>query len=284
MQPVPLPSKPTYTPADVSVVVATFDAGDNFEDSLKTWVTNEPLEIIIVAVAGFDQELSARISVAVNSVSSSHTQVHLLRVPHPGKRQQLARGIGEARGSILVLADDDVFWPPRLLPLVLAGFEEAGIGGVGTTQEGRLGSQGVTERTDAVALGDVTIWEYLGARRLQRRNKDISAMNYLQTAVTCLSGRTAAYRAHILKSPEFLDAFVNDYWLGRFLLDSGDDTFITRWLLGNGWKLRIQTDPDARIATLLAPTAKFLRQIVRWSRNTRRSFLRCIFLIEGFPQ
>lgn len=211
-----------------------------------------------MAVAGFDEELSARIANVVTSASSFHTQHHLLRVPHPGKRQQLAQGIREARGSILVLADDDVFWPPRLLPLVLDGFEDVGIGGVGTTQEDRVGSQGVTERTD------VTIWEYIAARRLQRRNGDITAMNYLQTAVTCLSGRTAAYRVHILKSPEFTHAFVNDYWLGNFLLDSRDDTFIN----------------------LPAPIVRFLRQleIVRWSRSTRRSFLRCIFLTKRFTQ
>lgn len=89
-----------------------------------------------MAVAGLTRKQSGRISNAVNSISSSHAhvQVRLLRVPHPGKRPQLAHGIREARGSILVLADDDVFWPPRLLPLVFAAFEDAEIGGVGTTR------------------------------------------------------------------------------------------------------------------------------------------------------
>ena len=70
-------------------------------------------------------------------------------------------------------------------------------------------------------------------------------------------------------------------WRGKYLLDSGDDTFITRWLYSKGWAVKIQIDPNAEISTVVADSPKYLQQLMRWARNSRRSYLRCIFYIPG---
>ena len=100
-------------------------------------------------------------------------------------------------------------WPPRLLPFVLACFEDLSIGGVGTSQ--------------VVAplrlSGKLTVWETLAAFRLSIRNVEIAASSYLDGGVPCLSGRTAAYRSIILKDPEFMTQFTNDFWRGKYHLN-----------------------------------------------------------------
>lgn len=116
------------------------------------------------------------------------------------------------------------------------------------------------------------------------RNLSISASSYVDGGVTCLSGRTAGYGAEILKDAAFISSFTKDFWRGKYLLDSGDDTFITRWLYAKGWEIRIQSEPEAEIETVVADSAKLLRQLLRWTRNTRRSFLRCIFYIPDLKR
>ena len=151
------------------------------------------------------------------------TEVKVLGVPLAGKRRQIAHGIRQAKGSILALADDDAFWPSTLLPYLLACFEVAEVGGVGTRQWAHLSPD-----------AELSLWQYLASHRLKRRNINISASNYIDGGVMCLSGRTVGYRAEILKDEAFLSSFTNDYWRGTYLLDSGDDTFITRWLYAKG--------------------------------------------------
>lgn len=244
----------------------TIQTEDTFLAALATWLANKPFEIIIVTVPTNEALIRKRLATALVGLDVGMTTTTVLTVAFARKRQQLACGIQKARGAILVLADDDVFWPSTLLPLVLACFEDPKTGGVGTRQRSSLPADKAT-----------TVWEYVAICHFERRNRDCSASNYLDRSVTCLSGRTAAYRVSILKETSFLHAFTHDYWLGRYLLDSGDDTFITRWLLLKNWHIRIQAHPGAEIETSVKQRGIFLRQLLRWARNTNRSFLRFVF-------
>lgn len=155
------------------------------------------------------------------------TSVHIYSIPRRSKRKQTAYGVARGVGEIFVLCDDDVFWPSTdLLPNILACFNKAEIGGVGTLHFARL-------PCDRAA----TVWEILATQRLRRRDLSIMSSNGLDGSVTCLSGRTAAYRASILKDKSFLQSFTNGMWRGEYLLKSGDDTFITRWLYSQGWEV-----------------------------------------------
>ncbi|CAF2754699.1 unnamed protein product [Rotaria sp. Silwood2] len=76
--------------------------------------------------------------------------------------------------------------------------------------------------------------------------------------------------------------FLNEYWHGLFYgsshLHSGDDKFLTRFITARGWDMYIQFGPDARIQTTFKADWTFLKQYMRWTRNTWRSDWRSIVL------
>lgn len=260
-------------PRNVSVIVPTIDPDSSFSEAFTTWYLNAPREIIIITTDVYLDKVRELVRGALQAIPHNvGTSVDIYSIPHPSKRKQMAYGMARAVSEIFVLCDDDAFWPTtELLPNILTCFKKAEIGGVGTLQFARL-------PRDRAA----TIWETLAAQRLRRRNLSIVKSNGLDGSVTCLSGRTAAYRASILKDKSFLQSFTNDMWRGKYRLDSGDDTFITRWLYSQGWGVQIQTSPMANIETTVLDSADFIKQQLRWTRNSRRSSIRCLFGIRNF--
>jgi cellulose synthase/poly-beta-1,6-N-acetylglucosamine synthase-like glycosyltransferase len=177
----------------------------------------------------------------------------------------MSHGIKNTTTDIIVFADDDAIWPPTLLPYVLACFEDQKVGGVGTSQA----VQQVGNR--------MTVWEVLAAFRLTIRNIEIASSTHIDGGIPCLSGRTAAYRTVILKDPDFLHGFTHDYWLGKYQLNSGDDKFLTRWMVSHGWNTYVQCCKEAELLSTMKPNWRFLKQVLRWTRNTWRSDLRSLF-------
>ncbi|KZO98905.1 glycosyltransferase family 2 protein [Calocera viscosa TUFC12733] len=258
-RPVPLPLTPTYVASeDVTIIVPTIDAGEEFVEAARSWLQGEPKEIIIVTeerMRGPLEELAAAVD----------PRVRVLTVPYANKRLQMVEGIRSTTTDIVVFADDDALWPPTMLPHVLACFEDQKVGGVGTNQ-----------RVTPVGTR-LTVWEVLAAFRLSIRNVEIAASTHIDGGVPCLSGRTAAYRTIILKDPEFLHGFTHDFWLGKYHLNSGDDKFLTRWLVSHGWNTYIQCCREAELLSTMKPNWRFLKQVLRWTRNTWRSDLRSLF-------
>ncbi|KAJ3221007.1 hypothetical protein HK099_003844, partial [Clydaea vesicula] len=123
-----------------------------------------------------------------------------------------------------------------------------------------------------------TIWEILASYRLSLRNIEITASTYIDGGVCCLSGRTAAYRTLILRDPDFQTKFANEYWLGKYHCHSGDDKFLTRWLHSHEWKTYIQACPEAELASTFKDNWRFLKQLLRWTRNTWRSDLKSLIV------
>ena len=192
-------------------------------------------------------------------------KIRVLTVPFANKRLQMAHGIRNTTTDIIVFADDDAIWPPTLLPSVLSCFEDQQVGGVGTSQRVKpCGNR-------------MTVWEVLAAFRLTIRNIEIASSTHIDGGIPCLSGRTAAYRTVILKDPDFLHGFTNDFWLGKYHLNSGDDKFLTRWMVSHGWNTYVQVHKDAELLSTMKPNWRFLKQVLRWTRNTWRSDFRSIF-------
>ena len=75
-----------------------------------------------------------------------------------------------------------------------------------------------------------------------------------------------------MQDSHFQDCFTNEYWLGLWRLNSGDDQFMTRWVVDHGWNARIQSAPEAEIETTVLPSALYVRQWLRWNRNAQRSY------------
>ncbi|KAF7309651.1 hypothetical protein MIND_00336200 [Mycena indigotica] len=260
-RPVPLPENPTYIAAeDVTIIVPTIDAGEEFKEAARSWLVGKPKEILIITEEKMLKELQA----LANAVDPE--RIRVLTVPFANKRLQMSHGIKNTTTDIIVFADDDAIWPPTLLPSVLACFEDQKVGGVGTSQR----VQPVGDR--------MTVWEVLAAFRLTIRNIEISSSTHIDGGLPCLSGRTAAYRTIILKDPDFLHGFTHDYWLGKYQLNSGDDKFLTRWMVSHGWSTYVQCCKEAELLSTMKPNWRFLKQVLRWTRNTWRSDLRSLFM------
>ncbi|KAJ9104452.1 hypothetical protein QFC21_001947 [Naganishia friedmannii] len=230
--------------------------------TLEKNLEGNPKEIIIVT----EERMKGPLEELARSVDP--TKIRVLTVPFANKRLQMAHGIRNTSTDIIVFADDDAIWPATLLPYVLACFEDQKIGGVGTSQR-------------VQPCGDkMTMWEVLAAMRLTIRNIEIASSAHIDGGIPCLSGRTAAYRTIILKDPEFLHGFTNDLWLGnpKYHLNSGDDKFLTRWMVSHGWNTYVQVCKEAELLSTMKPNWRFLKQVLRWTRNTWRSDFRSIFM------
>ncbi|KAG6818688.1 hypothetical protein H0H93_002793, partial [Arthromyces matolae] len=231
-RPVPIPENPTYiAPEDVTIIVPTIDAGEEFKEAAHSWLVGKPKEILIIT----EEKMLGPLQDLANAVDPE--RIRVLTVPFANKRLQMSHGIKNTTTDIIVFADDDAIWPPTMLPYMLAPFEDQKVGGVGTSQR----VQPVGNR--------MTVWEVLAAFRLTIRNIEIASATHIDGGIPCLSGRTAAYRTVILKDPDFLHGFTHDYWLGKYQLNSGDDKFLTRWMVSHGWNTgRVVEYDEAELA------------------------------------
>lgn len=257
-RPIRIPHEPKYTCQDVTVIIPTISLGGTaVEATVRSCFRADPFEMILVATdANFEQ-----IRDVATSVSK---RIRVLRVPKANKRFQMCRAIPDVSTSITVFADDDVVWPKKVLPWILAPFEDEQMGGVGTSQ--RL-----------LRSEKSNFWDFLNASYLERRNFDISACTHIDGGLPCLSGRTAAYRTAILQQPDFTSSFSSERWLGH-LFYADDDNFLTRWMLSRGWKTYVQYHKECEVQTTLENNSRFLAQCLRWSRSNWRSNLKTMFV------
>jgi cellulose synthase/poly-beta-1,6-N-acetylglucosamine synthase-like glycosyltransferase len=243
------PTKPGFT-ATTSVVVPSYrEDPDILDRCLRTWLAENPTEVIVVP----DVE---DIDVIQRLRERAEADPRLIVVPfeHRGKRSALGVGIRKATSEILVLADSDTMWEPGLLPEVLAPFKNPKVGGVGTRQNAYLARTSVWRRV-ANWMIDVRYLDYV---RAQSR----------AGAVACLSGRTAAYRRSVVLP--VLEHLEREFFLGRRCV-AGDDGRLTWLVLGSGYKTVYQS--TARALSMFPDTGRaFLKQRLRWSRNSYRCY------------
>jgi cellulose synthase/poly-beta-1,6-N-acetylglucosamine synthase-like glycosyltransferase len=216
---------------DVTIIVPTIDNGEEFKVAAKYWKMNRPKEIIVVT----SQKMELEMQRTCASIDSSLFRV--LSVPQPNKRVQMVVGINAATTDIVALADDDAIWTEHFLEWCLAPFDDDKMGGVGSKQ--------IMTPVD----GSPTFWEVIADFRLTMRMIECSASTFVDGGMSCLSGRTAIYRREILADPNFQTEFVNETWWGKYALHSGDDKFITRWLVKNGWNMYLQNHKEACLQT-----------------------------------
>ncbi|KAI1814532.1 polysaccharide synthase [Poronia punctata] len=267
-EPVPIPTNPKYTSKDVSLVVCTIGPVENFAECLQSWLANDPLEIIFITIDSYLDEIKTVLEKTQDTLNISDEQrisMKLLSVEGVGRRRQSVKGYNAARGSIIASVDDHILWPKDFLPLMLAGFEEPGVGGVAPI----CGLYMSPERQDDKV---VTPWEAVGARALWKGKS-----RYKAVYATCgwswvLAGMTSFYRAAILQDANFQKEFLNDYWFGKGPLDAHDDGCITRWALRKDWKMCVQNaGPDTEVRRTVKRTDAFLAQYFRWERGSIQS-------------
>ncbi len=237
----------------VSVVVPAYrEDPDILMECLKTWLSQDPDEIIIVPDVE-DVEVLDRLRAVTD------LRVRTIAFEHRGKRSALGVGIRAARYETVVLVDSDTRWEPGLLAAVQMPFIDPNVGGVGTQQN-------VYQRRTSV-------WRRIADWLVNLRYYDYVPAMGRAGAVACLSGRTAAYRRSVIMP--VLENLENEFFLGRRCV-AGDDGRLTWLVLASGYKTVHQSTARAMSMFPSSPVA-FFKQRIRWSRNSYRCYLTAVY-------
>jgi N-acetylglucosaminyltransferase len=219
---------------------------------LETWRSQNPDEIVIVVDVD-DLECRQRLA------EIDDPRLKVIAFPHRGKRSALGVGIRAAANEILVFADSDTAWEPGLLEAVQMPFADPVVGGVGTQQN--------------VYQRGTSIWRRIADWLVNLRYYDYVPAMSRKGGVICLSGRTAAYRRSVILP--VVENIEDEFFLGRRCL-AGDDGRMTWLTIASGYKTVHQS--TARAVSMFPSTFRaFVRQRVRWSRNSYRCYLTALW-------
>ncbi len=236
-----------------SVVVPSYhEDPEILMQCVANWRSQDPTEIIIVLDVA-DTEAYTRLS------RLADPRIRPVLFKHSGKRSALGVGIRMATSELLVLTDSDTQWLPGLLENVQRPFADPEVGGVSTQQN-------VFQRR-------TSLW-----RRIADWMVNLRYYNYVPAmgaagAVACISGRTGVYRRSVVMP--VLDNLENEFFLGRRCI-AGDDGRLTWLVLSSGYKTVHQS--SAKALSMFPDTFRaFVKQRVRWSRNSYRCYLTAIY-------
>jgi hyaluronan synthase len=247
-RPVPIGYRTT-----TSVVVPAYrEDPDTIDRCLRSWLAENPTEVIVVPDVG-DTEVIARLR------QVEDPRLTVIPFAHEGKRSALGVGMRAATSEVIVLADSDTQWLPGLLASIEAPFEDPKVGGVGTRQN--------------VYRPETSIWRRVADWMIDIRYLDYVPSQSRSGAVACLSGRTAAYRRSAVMP--LLGHMEHEFFLGRLCI-SGDDGRLTWLMLAAGHRTVYQS--TARTLSMFPDHPRaFFKQRLRWSRNSYRCYLTAIW-------
>jgi N-acetylglucosaminyltransferase len=220
------------------------------ELSVRSWLRSGVEELLLVIPAEDANVARAR------RLFASDPRVRILVARTTAKRPNIALGIRAATKPIVVLADSDTLWAPDLLANLMQPFADPRVGGVAARPRA-LAAESSVWRQIADWLFDA---KYL---------RQVPAMASVG-AVSCLSGRTVAYRRDVLLA--VLPGLVDDTFAGTTCV-SGDDGRLTWLVLQRGYRTAYQQ--NAVIQTMAPETTRgFAMQRLRFARNDYRNYLR----------
>jgi len=233
----------------LSVVIPVYQEDPGiFAWAIESWLANRVDEVVLV----IDSTDTTCLEVA------SRYPVTVIVTDVPGKRDALRRGWEACTTDLVALVDSDTIWAEDVADEVCKPFADPRIGGVGTRQN-VFNPRGFLQRVNDM---------YLDYRYFDEN----ASQTVMGRAVSCLSGRTAIYRRTLLL--EISADFMNESFLGVPCM-SGDDKRLTTLVLERGDLTYMQR--SARVwSTFPGTPRKFVRQRLRWSRNTWRSDLRAL--------
>lgn len=151
-KPRPLSEDPKYTSRDVSVVIPTvYEEPEKLKECVDAILKSGPRKVFVVCSNDDVQECKKLLR------EDDWSQITVLGVPKMNKRVQILKALEHVVTDIVVLADDDVFWPDSdYVRLLLGIFEDDGVGAGGTRQRVRREE-------------NPGIWNFLGIGYLERR-------------------------------------------------------------------------------------------------------------------
>lgn len=241
--------------AKTSVVIPVYkEKIEVLRNTIESILKNGADEIIIILDISEQQTMNF-----IQKNYKDNPKIRADFIDIPGKRPALAKGIRMARYDIVVLVDSDTSWKgENFLRRLIVPFQDPKVGGVGSRQEVNIRAS----------------W----AQKIIDWNLDLKYSDYIKSdsisgSVLCLSGRTAAYRRRILLP--ILEKLTHEYFLGHQCM-GGDDTRLTTLVLMQGYNTVYQDICVAR-SEFHPSLSVYLKQKVRWSRNSFRAYLRALF-------
>lgn len=245
--------------ARVSLVIPVYNENPQvFIQALESWKQNNPSEIIAV----IDHTDSKCIEI-FNKFKKNFSGAVLIITKIPGKRPALADGIKVAKSEIVALVDSDTIWDKDVLKNGLPPFVDHRVAGVATYQSV------LNPKTFAQKVFDIQL-----DLRYRHEYPFLAAAG---DALVCLSGRTAFYRRDVITP--MLDNLINEKFMGKPVI-SGDDKRLTYLVLAAGWKVAYQSTSHVYTPGM-ADLGAYLKQRLRWTRNSLRADLSAIF--SGWP-
>jgi N-acetylglucosaminyltransferase len=236
-----------------SVVVPSYrEDADILMRCLQTWLEQQPTEVIVVVDT--DDTRCRELLAAVDN-----PRLRPIVYKHEGKRSALGVGIRAATGEVVVLADSDTMWAEGLLDAVQMPFADPMVGAVGTQQN--------------VAQRRTSVWRRIADWMVNLRYYDYVPAMSRKGAVICVSGRTAAYRRAVILP--LLMNLEHEFFMGRRCV-AGDDGRLTWLVLASGYKTVHQRSAHA-ISMFPDTFRAFVKQRVRWSRNSARTYLTALW-------
>jgi len=218
---------------------------------LESWRAQNPSEIIIVLDVA-DVDAYNRI------VALGDDRVKPVLFHHAGKRSALGCGIRLASSELLVLVDSDTWWREGLLEASQMPFADPQVGACSTQQN-------VFDRKSSV-------WRRIADWMVNLRYYDYVPAMGRAGAVPCVSGRTAIYRRKAVMP--VLEHLENEFFMGKRCI-AGDDGRLTWLVIASGYKTVHQS--TAKALSMFPDTfSAFVKQRVRWSRNSYRCYLTAI--------
>jgi cellulose synthase/poly-beta-1,6-N-acetylglucosamine synthase-like glycosyltransferase len=233
----------------LSIVVPVYQEDPEiFARAVESWLANGVDEVVLVidVTDHACRQVAARypVTVVITDV--------------PGKRDALRRGWEACSTDLVALVDSDTIWADDVATEVCKPFADPSVGGVGTRQN-VYNPKGFLQRVNDMFL------DY-------RYFDENAAQTVMGRAVSCLSGRTAVYRRALLL--EIANDFMDETFMGVPCM-SGDDKRLTTLILERGHLTYMQR--SARVWSTFPGTLRiFLKQRLRWARNTWRSDLRAL--------
>jgi cellulose synthase/poly-beta-1,6-N-acetylglucosamine synthase-like glycosyltransferase len=249
--------RPFYTKADVTAIIPVYQPPPTFIHTIETLTKNGVPKILVVA----DVTCVTKIS----ELCKDYPNVEIIPETQPGKRAAMATGLKCVQTKLSCFVDDDVQWCDTFLEYLLHPFNEnEKIAGVGCEHNARYES-----------FFDIHM--VMCDMRLSVRMLELLATSVVDQGASCISGRTACYHTSMIQEDEFYEKFLNEKFFGLSVV-SGDDKFLTRYVMNKGGKIWHQTGEKCKLTTTFERGTRFMKQMLRWSRNTWRSDITCLFI------
>ncbi len=244
----------------LSIVTPVYNESEPlFDQAMDSWIANGVDEIIAVIdksnaplIVEFEKKYTNR----------SDVRCQLVVTPKIGKRSALCDGVNRAQGDLIAFVDSDTVWGEDVRKKALPYFLDQKVGGVTVAQ--RI----MNPHSLSNVLFDILLWT--------RYHEEVPFLLGLGKAFNTLSGRTAIYRREALinDTHDNLHQLRHEFFFGTRGI-SGDDKRLSHLILEQGW--HVGYVKDAVVYTEgLDKMRVFLRQRLRWIRNSWRADLRAI--------